>query len=170
MISRQDFFARARRMSADYTTEQLYAAYEAFVTCPLSPFRDGREALPVDCSRCGNCCRRPWRVEVHLQDVLRWAVEKRHDILASLEHRPRRPRSEPDGISTLVRQTASLLAGADLSRLARALSVVKSVEACEGSYVLPKKGGCSYLIDGAVTACGIYDTRPEVCRRFPDVQ
>jgi Fe-S-cluster containining protein len=170
MIGRQDFFARARKKSSCYTTEQLYAAYETFLTCPQSPFREEQEKLAVDCSRCGNCCRRNWRVEVSLHDALRWATERRHDILSSLKYWPRSPDDEPDGISPLVRQLASLLAGTDESRLATTLSVVKSVEACEGSYVLPKNNGCSYLAGVKTTACRIYDTRPEVCRRFPDVQ
>jgi Fe-S-cluster containining protein len=169
MIGRQDFFARARSASSRYSTEQLYAAYETFLTCPSSPFRGERERVAVDCSRCGNCCRRHWRVEVSLQDVLRWACEGRDDIIASLKYWPRGPDDPAESISPLIRQLASLLAGTDESRLVRALSVAKSVEACEGSYVLPKKGGCYYLIDGATTACRIYDTRPEVCRRFPDI-
>jgi Fe-S-cluster containining protein len=170
MIGRPDFFARARKRSSGYTTEQLYAAYETFLTCPLSPFREEREKLAVDCSRCGNCCRRNWRVEVSLQDVLRWVTERRHDILSSLKYWPRGPDDEPEGISPLVRQTASLLAGTDESRLAATLAVLKSVEACEGSYVMPKKKGCCYLVDDKTAACRIYDTRPEVCRRFPDVR
>jgi Fe-S-cluster containining protein len=169
MISRQDFFARERSASSRFTTEQLYAAYESFLTCPLSPFREERETVAIDCSRCGNCCRRPWRVEVHLRDVLRWAAEGRHDILASLERRPREPDDETDGSSPVIRHLASLLAGIDESWLARALSIARSLEASDGCYVLPKKGGCAYLIDGFTTACRIYHTRPEVCRRFPDI-
>jgi Fe-S-cluster containining protein len=169
MIGRQDFFARTRKISSRYSTEQLYAAYETFLTCPLSPFREERETFAIDCGRCGNCCRRPWRVEAHLRDVLRWAAEGRHDILASLEGRPREPGIEMAGNSPVLRQLASLLAGADDDVLARALSIARSTETGQGSYVLPKKRGCYYLIDGATTACGIYDTRPEVCQRFPEV-
>jgi Fe-S-cluster containining protein len=169
MIGRQDFFARARKKAPRYTTEQLYAAYETFLTCPISPFREERDTAGFDCGRCGNCCRRPWRVEATLHDVLRWIAEGRHDILASLDYRPRGPDDEPEDISPLVRQLASQLAGEDEDHISRALSVAKSVEACEGSYVLPKKNGCSYLAGGKTTACRIYDTRPEVCRRFPGV-
>jgi Fe-S-cluster containining protein len=170
MIGRQDFFARVRGKSHGYTTEQLYAAYETYLTCPLSPFRERRETVNIDCSRCGNCCRKPWRVEVHLWDVLRWAVEGRHDILASLERRPLGRDPEHGSCSPLIRQLAALMAGTSEDRLVKALTVVKRVEASEGSYVLPKNGGCSYLIDGPVTVCSIYDTRPEVCRRFPDIR
>ncbi len=168
MISRQDFFAMARSGSPGYTTEQLYAAYETFLTCPLSPFRERQKAITVDCSRCGNCCRRPWRVEVHLWDVMRWATEGRHDILASLEHQPLMPDHGSGLVSHVLMQLAALLAGMDEGLLSKALTIAKSLESCEGSYVLPKKGGCCYhLIDGAVAVCRIYDTRPEVCRRFP---
>jgi Fe-S-cluster containining protein len=169
MIGRQDFFARARSVSSRYSTEQLYAAYETFLTCPLSPFREGRETFAIDCGRCGNCCRRPWRVEAHLRDVLRWAAEGRHDILTSLEHRPREPVHGSDDVSPVLRQLASLLAGTDDAMRDRALSIARGAETSPGSYVLPKKRGCCYLIDGPVTACGIYDTRPEVCQRFPAI-
>jgi Fe-S-cluster containining protein len=174
MIGRQDFFARARSVSSCYSTEQLYAAYETFLTCPLSPFREERETLTIDCGRCGNCCRRPWRVEVHLRDVLRWAAEGRHDILASLERRPRKPGPVQADSSPVLPQLASLLAGTDEDVLARVLSLAWGAEISQGSYVLPKKRGCYYLIDGAIdngttTACGIYETRPEVCQRFPDI-
>ena len=168
MIGRQDFFARARSTSPRYSTEQLYAAYEAFLTCPLSPFREG-EPLAIDCGRCGNCCRRPWRIEVGLRDVLRWAAEGRHDLLVALEHRPRRPGLENAGSPTMLLQLASLLAGADEAVLTRALAAAQGVETSPGSYVLPKKRGCCYLIEGVTTACGIYDTRPGVCERFPAI-
>ena len=168
MISRQDFFARTRSVAPRYSTEQLYAAYETFLTCPLSPFRDG-ETLTIDCGRCGNCCRRPWRVEAHLRDVLRWAAEGRHDILASLEYRPCGPDPGPAASSPLLRQLAAQLAGAEEPVLARALVVARGTETSPGSYVLPKKRGCCYLIDGGTTACGIYETRPEVCQRFPAI-
>jgi Fe-S-cluster containining protein len=169
MIGRQDFFARARGATPRYSIEQLYAAYETFLTCPLSPFREDRETVSIDCGRCGNCCRRPWHVEAGLRDVLRWAAEGRHDILASLERRPRAPGMGQDGSSSLLPQLASLLAGTDEDALAKALSVAREAETSPGSYVLPKKRGCYYLIDGATTACGIYETRPEVCQRFPDI-
>jgi Fe-S-cluster containining protein len=174
MIGRQDFFARARNASSHYSTEQLYAAYETYLTCPLSPFREERGTLTIDCGRCGNCCRRPWRVEAHLRDVLRWAAEGRHDIMDSLESRPRMPGTGYDSSSSMLRQLASLLAGTDEDVLARVMSVAWGAETCPGSYVLPKKRGCCYLIDvaindGATTACGIYETRPEVCQRFPEI-
>lgn len=172
MMGRQDFFARARSMSSSYTTEQLYAAYETFLTCPRSPFREERDAA-VDCSRCGNCCRRSWRIEVSLRDVLRWVAEGRRDILAALEHRPRGHGPAVAGIPSVIRPLSLLLADEDEDYRATVLAIVRSLEADEGSYVLPKKAGCYYLIDGAIiddgatTACSIYDTRPEVCRIFP---
>jgi Fe-S-cluster containining protein len=174
MICRQDFFARARSSASTYTTEQLYAAYETFLTCPRSPFREERDAA-VDCSRCGNCCRRHWRVEVSLQDVIRWATEGRRDILAALEHRPRGNGPAAAGILSVIRPLSLLLSGEDEDYRAKVLTIARSLEAGEGSYVLPKKTGCYYLIDGAIddgatTACSIYDTRPEVCRVFPAIK
>jgi Fe-S-cluster containining protein len=169
MIGRQDFFAHARRRSSCYTTEQLYAAYETFLTCPRSPFREERDAA-VDCSRCGNCCRRNWRVEVSLQDVIRWVTEGRRDILAALEHRPRGHGLTAAGIPSVIRPLSLLLSGEDEDYRAKVLAIARSLEAGEGSYVLPKKTGCYYLIDGVTTACSIYDTRPEVCRIFPAIK
>ncbi|HEY3274507.1 MAG TPA: YkgJ family cysteine cluster protein [Methanocella sp.] len=169
MIGRQDFFARARRRSSCYTTEQLYAAYETFLTCPKSPFREERDAA-ADCSRCGNCCRRNWRVEVSLQDVLRWATEGRHDIIESLEHMPRGHSPVAAGIPSVIRPLSLLLSGEEADYRAKVLEIARSLESGEGSYVLPKKTGCFYLIDGVTTACSIYDTRPEVCRIFPAIK
>ena len=170
MICRQDFFTRARSMSSSYTTEQLYAAYETFLTCPLSPFREEREKFAVDCSRCGNCCRRSWRVEVCLRDVLRWAAEGRHDILSSLEYEPLGPDPAATGNSPAIRQLATLLANEDEDCQTRTLAIARSLESDEGCYVLPKKNGCYYLIDGVSAACSIYDTRPEVCQLFPGIK
>jgi Fe-S-cluster containining protein len=170
MICRQDFFARARSMSSGYTTEQLYAAYEAFLTCPRSPFRDEREAYAVDCGRCGNCCRRSWRVEVSLRDVLRWAAEGRRDILSTLEYQPLGPDPVVTGNSPAIKELARLLANEDEDCRTRILAMARSLESDEGCYVLPKKDGCFYLIDGDTAACNIYDTRPEVCRLFPGVK
>jgi Fe-S-cluster containining protein len=167
MMSRAEFFAVVRsNPSYDYSTEQLYAAYEAYLTCPRSPFRQ-INAVAFDCARCGSCCRRPWRVEVDLLDALRWIDEGRYDILDSLEPRPWGAVDEPDIDSIIVRQLADRLAGEDEGRIATALAVVSTLAGCEGSYVLPKNEGCGYLIDGPPASCRIHDTRPEVCRRFP---
>jgi Fe-S-cluster containining protein len=168
MMSRAEFFALVRaNRSYDYTTEQLYAAYEACLTCPRSPFRQKNTATSFDCARCGNCCRRPWRVEVDLLDALRWIDEGRYDILASLEPRPWGELDEPDIDSNIVRQLAGRLAGEDDERLTTALAVVSTLASSEGSYVLPKNEGCGYMIEGELASCSIHDTRPEVCRRFP---
>jgi len=170
MIGRQEFFAETRGRAPGYTTEQLYAAYETYLTCPRSRPGERPGASSVDCVRCGNCCRRPWRVEVSLQDALRWAADGRHDILAALEHRPRERMARDRVASPLVRQLAARLAGQDEDDLIRALAVAGGVEGSEGSYVLPRWGGCRFLIDGEVATCSIYETRPEVCRRFPEIK
>ncbi len=167
MMSRAEFFAKVRdNKSYDYTTEQLYAAYEAYLTCPSSPFRQ-KKAAAFDCARCGSCCRRPWRVEVDLQDALRWIDEGRYDLLSSLELRPWGPVDEIDYDSFIVRQLAGRLAGEEDERITTTLAVVSSLAGNEGSYVLPQNEGCAYLIEGEQAACRIHDTRPQVCRGFP---
>lgn len=81
-MSRQEFFALAR---GRFSTEELYTAYEAYVTCPA--LRGGGSFY---CMRCGACCRRQWRIEVSGADVRRWIAEKRLDILGSLKCSPRK--------------------------------------------------------------------------------
>jgi Fe-S-cluster containining protein len=171
MMSRAEFFAKVRgNGSCNYTTEQLYAAYEAYLTCPSSLFRRKNPAAAFDCGRCGNCCRRPWRVEVDLLDALRWIDEGRYDILMSLEPRQWGEIDEPDSDSIIIRQLAGKLAGEDDTRLATALSVASSLAGSEGSYVLPKNEGCGYLVEGEFASCSIHDTRPQVCRLFPGLR
>ncbi len=168
MMSRAEFFAKVRgNRSYDYTTEQLYAAYEAYLTCPRSPFRAPGATRTFECCRCGSCCRRPWRVEVDMLDAIRWIDEGRYDILAALEPRPWGGVDEPDIDSIIVRQLADRLAGEADERIALALTVVSGLSGSQGSYVLPQSDGCGYLIEGDQASCRIHDTRPEVCRRFP---
>lgn len=84
MLSRQEFFTWARNGPyAQCSTEQLYFAYEVYQICPIS--RDPQQISHEDCGRCGNCCRRQWRIEVSSKDIQRWVDEGRIDILESLE-------------------------------------------------------------------------------------
>ncbi|AFC99513.1 Uncharacterized protein family (UPF0153) [Methanocella conradii HZ254] len=159
MLSRQEFFARAR--GGKHTIEELYAAYETYSTCPAVRSRGA-----FKCMRCGSCCRRPWRVEVSVYDVQRWIYEKRLDIMKSLEYRPRKgsfrrlstceARSLEIMCSSLLDLDESLSAG-----LAFAIAASR-----DGSLIMPKdEDGCVYLEDGL---CTIYETRPQVCASFPD--
>jgi Fe-S-cluster containining protein len=70
----------------------------------------------------------------------------------------------------VIRPLSLLLSGEEAGYRAKVLAIARSLEAGEGSYVLPKKTGCLYFIDGVTTACSIYDTRPEVCRIFPAIK
>lgn len=171
MLSRQEFFVQARTGTcAPWSTEQLYFAYEVYLTCPISRV-SGQAAYPGECGRCGNCCRRPWRIEVSYTDVQRWIDEKRTDLLESLECRPRRsPAASGWGQSTDALQTAVKAVACGEEHVVMALSIARAVASGGDSFVLPKAGGCKYLIDGEETVCGIYDTRPDVCRNFPAVE
>lgn len=161
MLSRQEFFSRARQ--GPYSTEDLYSAYEAYATCPAFPY-DG----DFRCERCGSCCRRAWRIEVSVYDIQRWITEKRPDIVESLEYLPKR--GPPAGLTPCEVRSLEMMCSGLLemdesltARLAFAFGASR-----DGAMVIPKNDdGCAYH-DGA--GCTIYDTRPEVCARFPDAR
>ncbi|WP_424357898.1 YkgJ family cysteine cluster protein [Methanocella sp. MCL-LM] len=171
MLSRQEFFTWARGGPyAQCSTEQLYFAYEVYLTCPMS--RDPEHLSHADCGRCGNCCRRQWRIEVSLKDIRRWLDEGRIDILESLERVPPgcAPATPgPERSLDFIRTVESAARGRepDLSGI---MAMVNALASGEASYVIPKTAGCKYLTEGEQTMCSIYDTRPEVCRNFPSVE
>ena len=168
MISRPEFFALARNgQYAGCSTEQLYFAYEVYLICSLS--REPESAIsPSQCSRCGNCCRHPWRVEVSLNDVQRWIGEGRTDILESLELKPRHsPVTAGWGCSTDALHTTIKAVHCGEAAVDMLLTIAHASASGGDSYVLPKVPGCKYLIDWDKPLCGIYDTRPDVCRHFP---
>lgn len=161
MLSRQEFFVRARR--GPYTTEELYSAYEAYATCPAFP-RNG----DFYCRRCGSCCRRPWRIEASVYDIQRWIAEKRLDIIEGLEYRPKR--GPPAGLTLCeVRSLEMMCAGLlEMDEAPIALLAFSLGAAREGALIMPKDAeGCAYY-DGE--GCEIYATRPGVCARFPDAR
>lgn len=156
MLSRQEFFALAR--GGRFSTEELYSAYEAYATCPAFMKRG-----VFRCERCGACCRRQWRVEASVHDVRRWISEKRLDILENLKYAPKGcpPQGLTPGEAGSLEAMGSGLDEDSLAMLAFALAASR-----EGALVIAKDAeGCAYH-DGS--GCAIYETRPEVCRRFPD--
>jgi Fe-S-cluster containining protein len=160
MLSRQEFFALARgRLS----TEELYSAYEAYSTCPAL-----RNRGAFHCERCGACCRRPWRIEASVCDVQRWIVEKRLDIFENLKYAPKR--GPPQGLTPReARSLETMCSGLlELDESLTATLAFALAASREGALVIAKDtGGCAYY-DGSV--CTIYETRPEVCARFPDAR
>lgn len=63
-------------------------------------------------------------------------------------------------------------AGGSLKKIARSLAkqgVIKSFRATTGIFILEQRHGrdCIYLDDDR--RCTIYDKRPDVCRRFPEI-
>ncbi|HMK46694.1 MAG TPA: YkgJ family cysteine cluster protein [Methanocella sp.] len=170
MMSRQEFFAWARN-STDlrYSIEQLYMAYESYLICPLVRVVVEEGVAAGGCSRCGNCCRRQWKVEASLNDVLRWVEEGRIDILESLEFHSGFNTMICDwGSGTWARQIAGKTSRYDERITVLALEIARATM-ISGGCVVPKEGICRYLIDGKTAACSIYETRPEVCRNFPEV-
>jgi Fe-S-cluster containining protein len=121
------------------------------------------------CLRCGNCCRKPWRVEATQYDVLRWIWEGRLDILGMLEHMPKRA---PLAAASSCEQKALDMIGIELAeqddRLVASLAS-SIVSARDGWLLAPKKNERCIFYDESQKACAIYSTRPEVCGRFPDV-
>jgi len=170
MMSRPQFFAHARNGSyAGCSTEQLYFAYEVYLTCPMSRVPEPA-TFPSACSRCGNCCRHPWRIEVSLNDIQRWIGEGRTDILETLELRPRHsPMTCGWGDSTEALHTTIKAVQCGEAAVDMALAIAYASVSGGDSYVLPKAGGCKYLIEGENAMCGIYNTRPDVCRHFPEL-
>jgi Fe-S-cluster containining protein len=92
-----------------------------------------------DCQRCGKCCLvHVNRIRVVEQDVCRWKIEGREDILAwvcPVDY----------GIQIDYRFPVHPATGEDVSR-------------CPFLESLPGEG---------MYACRIYDARPDACRRFP---
>lgn len=172
MLAREEFFARCRNSRfAGFSIEQMYSAYEAYVTCPVSPYQEIQTGIRKDefsCGQCGNCCKRDWRVEVSLADVIYWINEYRIDLLTALEHSPRGGDYGPTWVDdTMALHIADRMAGAGEDTVAMALTIAFDIADQEGSYVLPKNEGCKYLKEGPTAACMIYEARPEVCRGFP---
>jgi len=161
MLSRQEFFALAREGKC--STEQLYSAYEAYSICPA--FRKADEFV---CTRCGNCCRRQWRVEASIYDVQRWISEKRLDIIHVMEYSPKK--GPPGGLTPCEMRSMEMMGSwileldeSQVAMLAFALAASR-----EGALVLPKTNQeCIYHGDDG---CSIYSTRPEVCAMFPDMR
>ena len=171
MMNRQEFFAWARKsMDLRYSTEQLYMAYESYLICPLARAIQEEGATAAGCLRCGNCCRRQWKVEASLNDVLRWIGEGRTDILESLECNDSScgMRENDWGSGTVARHIAERAAVYGEDILAVALRIARTTTINGGYVVMPKEQGCKYLIGGKTVACSIYETRPEVCRNFPN--
>jgi Fe-S-cluster containining protein len=174
MISRQEFFRIARKSPDNcLTTEQLYSAYEVYRTCPKVSASGIaiRGITAPECFRCGNCCRKPWRIEVAFHDVLRWIREKRFDIISSLEYSPRKSQDNEDIHADLkqAEMAASQLAGLDADILAKSVFMVYISASSEGCLIIPKNNGCIFHDDGEISSCAIHDTKPEVCERFPDI-
>lgn len=175
MLSRQEFFSLMRAESVtSCSTEQMYSAYEVYRTCPeiqMSGFTFEGIA-GKGCYRCGECCRKPWRIEVSFSDVLRWVSEGRSDILGSLEFYPRKnacEASSPEGSMTLLKHAGMQIPelGDDIASDAAFKLFISALY--DGCLVLPKnKNGCVYLMAGAATSCSIHGTKPEVCIRFPN--
>ena len=166
MISRQEFFARSRDQG--YSTEQLYSAYEVYATCPGAAESHMRFDQ-FTCLRCGNCCRKPWRVEATLYDVLRWIWQGRLDILGALEHSHRR--SVEPAVNACEEKAMDMigigLAEQDDGLVASLAAAIASAR--NGWLLIPKKNGQCIFYENEKKSCAIYDTRPEVCIRFPDV-
>jgi len=161
MLSRQEFFALAR--DGKCSTEQLYSAYDAYSICPAF-----RRADQFECTRCGSCCRRQWRVEASVYDVQRWISEKRLDIIRRLEYSPKK--GPPQGLTPCEMRSMEMMCSwiVELDESLVAMLAFALAASREGALVLPKTGeGCVYH-EGS--GCSIYDTRPEVCAMFPDLR
>lgn len=63
-------------------------------------------------------------------------------------------------------------AAGSLKKLARSLSkqgIIKSFRATTGIFILEQRHGRDCIFLNEERRCTIYDKRPEVCRRFPEI-
>ncbi|HTY91703.1 MAG TPA: YkgJ family cysteine cluster protein [Methanocella sp.] len=128
--------------------------------------------LPMfECRRCGQCCSSVRYVTVCHADVKRWVAQKRLDILEGLViDRRRTPllAIRKDSIRAAKEEARALLAEAGLEdeHVFEILYVTKLLECAV--YVKRAGGACALLReDGGMATCGIQDTKPLVCEKFP---
>jgi Fe-S-cluster containining protein len=159
MLTRQEFFARARKGKT--STEQLYSAYDAYSTCPK--LGDDGE---FRCSRCGECCRRPWRVEASVYDVQRWIWESRLDIIGKLEYIPKK--GPPPGLTECEKRSLEMMCSEliEYDESLVAMLAFALASARDSALVVSKNNGECVFHHGS--GCDIYSTRPDVCVKFPD--
>jgi Fe-S-cluster containining protein len=96
---------------------------------------------PSLCKGCwAGCCRLP--VEITIRDLIRMGLANEDDATSSLKK---------------------------LAKRLESLGIIKSFRSSSGLFTLAQKpqGGCIYL--DPQNMCKIYEKRPEVCRRFPEI-
>lgn len=153
--------------------EQLAGIFELYPdSARLLSDREAVELPYFECRRCGTCCATVKYVAVSHEDVRRWVSQKRLDILDDLViDRRRTPLMalKKDRISAAKAEATSTLEDTGLSENGHTfelLYVTKLLECVV--YIKRRDGACTFLVDEeGMAACGIQDTKPRVCKKFP---
>ncbi len=151
---------------------QLSRIYELYPD--VTRLLDDRDAVEVphfECRRCGACCAAVKYVTVSHEDVKRWVIQKRPDILDALViDRRRTPllairKGDIQGAKSRARRLCGD-AGIGSEYVFQLLFTTELLECAV--YVRRTDGACVFLEkDGDVAACAIQDTKPHVCDKFP---
>jgi Fe-S-cluster containining protein len=152
--------------------EQLSGIYDLYPdSTMLLSDREAVELPHFECRRCGGCCATVKYVTVCQEDVKRWVSQKRLDILGELViDRRRTPllATRKGRIEVAKAGARSFLesAGLDSEHAFELLYVAMLLECA--IYVKRRDGACTFLAHGgSEAACGIQDTKPGVCEKFP---
>lgn len=133
--------------------------------------REAVELPGFECRRCGRCCSSVRYVTVCHGDARRWAAEGRADIFRSLVvDRRRTPllAARRDAIAEAKAGARELMAraGMDDAHVFEVLYITGVLECAV--YVKRPGGACAFLREAEGRAsCGIQDTKPRVCDKFP---
>ena len=171
----EEFFKVNARLYAGASAEDLEQLRKISALYPgqarLLPEAEAVDAAGFACQRCGACCSAVRYVPVCHGDVLRWLGQERWDILDRLAiDRRRTPLMAVWGREAVAaaRDRAQLAAGSApedrRDRLTELLYVTDLVECAV--YAGREDNRCAFFAqDGSV--CGIHDTKPRVCDKFP---
>ncbi len=152
---------------------QLSGIYELYPdSVRLLTDREAVEMTSFECQRCGRCCEIVRYVTVSHDDVKRWVLQQRPDILDSLaiDHRrtPLMASRQKEAVAASKAEARSLMerAGMEHERAYELLYVTGLVEC--SVYVNRKNSSCTFLTEqDGIASCAIHDTRPRVCEKFP---
>lgn len=155
--------------------EQLYRIAKLYPdNVRLLSDREAVELPAFDCRRCGTCCSAIKYITVSGQDVKRWVRQRRWDIIDGLViDRRKTPLLAKYGREAIDKAKAGahefLARSEPACSYDHAFKVLYVSELLECAvYAGRENGTCIFLTEAdGRTACGIHDTKPRVCEKFP---